>query len=107
MADPRTFWGACGDYAAVAPLLEPLATELVARREPGEGDELLDVAAGTGNVALAAGAGARATALDLSPELLAAGRERAGAERVTWVEGDAERLPFATESFDSWLRASA
>lgn len=100
-ADPQTFWGSCGNYPTVAPLLEPVATDLVGRLAAGDGDELLDVAAGTGNVALAAaGAGACVTALDLTPELLAAGRARAGADRVTWVEGDAEHLPFPAGSFD-------
>lgn len=63
--------------------------------------QLLNVAAGTGNVALAgANAGARVTTLDLSPELFATGQARAGADRITWVEGDAEQLPFETERFD-------
>ena len=42
------------------------------------------------------------TASDLTPELLEAGRRRAEAEglELEWAEADAERLPFADESFD-------
>jgi ubiquinone/menaquinone biosynthesis C-methylase UbiE len=64
---------------------------------------VLDVAAGTGNASLpAAAAGAVVTALDLTPELLATGSRRAQAAglELDWIEGDAENLPFADESFD-------
>jgi len=65
----------------------------------GPGDDVLDVACGTGNVAIAAArAGADVTGLDITPELLeiAARRE----PTVRWVEGDAEALPFPDGSFD-------
>jgi SAM-dependent methyltransferase len=67
------------------------------------GDRVLDVACGSGNVALAA---ARrftdVVGLDYVPELLEHGRERAKAEGldVEFVEGDAEALPFEDASFD-------
>jgi ubiquinone/menaquinone biosynthesis C-methylase UbiE len=64
---------------------------------------VLDVACGTGNAALpAARAGARVTGLDLTPELLEAGRDKAAAAgvEVDWVEGDAEQLPFDDDSFE-------
>jgi SAM-dependent methyltransferase len=64
---------------------------------------VLDVAAGTGNVAIrAALAGASVVAADLTPELFAAGRRGADAVgvHVEWIEGDAESLPFDDESFD-------
>jgi len=67
------------------------------------GDRVLDVAAGTGNVAVpAARAGADVVASDLTPELFDAGRafaERAGVT-VQWQEGDAEALPYPDASFD-------
>jgi 2-polyprenyl-6-hydroxyphenyl methylase/3-demethylubiquinone-9 3-methyltransferase len=67
------------------------------------GHRVLDVAAGTGNVAIrAAGAGASVVALDLTPEHFDAGR-RAAAEAgvaIEWVEGDAEALPFDDAEFD-------
>jgi demethylmenaquinone methyltransferase/2-methoxy-6-polyprenyl-1,4-benzoquinol methylase len=70
---------------------------------------LLDIAGGTGDIALrvieAGGAGARATVCDINPEMLAIGRERA-IERglddvVIFAEGNAEALPFADRSFDA------
>jgi ubiquinone/menaquinone biosynthesis C-methylase UbiE len=70
------------------------------------GDDVLDVATGTGNTALAAwAAGAVVTGLDLAPELLDVARQRsakAGAD-ITWVPGDAEALPFPHASFDHVL----
>ena len=64
---------------------------------------MIDVACGTGNAAIrAAQAGARVVGLDLTPELLDRGRMLAvqAGVRIDWVEGDAEALPFADESFD-------
>jgi SAM-dependent methyltransferase len=100
--DPKTMWGS-GNYAAVAEKISQ-AGELVIERcglEPGM--DLLDVACGTGNATIpAARAGARATGLDFSPELLAIARERASDAmvEVEWVEGDAQELPFEDASFD-------
>nr|WP_276612047.1 class I SAM-dependent methyltransferase [Kineococcus vitellinus] len=71
--------------------------------QPEPGLSLLDVAAGSGNVAIpAAQAGARVVAADLTPELLEVGRadaERLGLE-VEWREADAEAMPFADGAFD-------
>ena len=98
----RAIWSA-GDYRTIGGLLAPVG-EVVARTaaiEPGM--KVLDVAAGSGNVAIpAAQAGADVTGLDLTPALLEIARERAQAAGVTveWVEGDAEALPFEDESFD-------
>jgi len=64
---------------------------------------VLDVACGTGNAAFpAARAGARVTGLDLVPALLEAGGRKATSEgvEITWVEGDAEALPFEDDSFE-------
>ncbi len=74
---------------------------------------LLDVAGGTGDVALrcvkAGGAGTRATLCDISPEMLAVGRTRireAGLDsRIDAIEGNAEALPFAAGSFDAYTIA--
>ncbi len=67
------------------------------------GMRVLDVAAGTGNVAIrAAEAGAAVVAADLTPEHFEAGRLEArdrGVE-LEWVEADAEALPFEDASFD-------
>jgi ubiquinone/menaquinone biosynthesis C-methylase UbiE len=64
---------------------------------------VLDVAAGTGNVAIrAAMTGAAVVAADLTPEHFAAGRRGAAAAGVTleWIEADAESLPFDDAAFD-------
>ncbi len=70
---------------------------------------LLDIAGGTGDVAMrvvaAGGAQTRATVCDINPEMLAVGRERAAARRLgealTFAEANAEALPFAEGSFDA------
>jgi ubiquinone/menaquinone biosynthesis C-methylase UbiE len=98
-----TVW-ALGDYHAFATqLVWSLGEHLVTACAIGPGQRVLDVAAGTGNVALrAAAAGADVVASDLTPESLARGR-RAAEERglqIEWVEADAEALPFPDASFD-------
>ena len=102
----RTTW-ASGDYTAVADAyVGEVAATALAAAQITPGSDVLDVAAGSGNATIpAALAGARVTGLDLVPELLAIGAERAAAEgvEVEWVEGDAEALPFADASFDTVL----
>ena len=69
---------------------------------------LLDIAGGTGDVAMrviaVGGERTRATVCDINAEMLAIGRERAAARGleavVTFAEGNAEALPFADRSFD-------
>jgi SAM-dependent methyltransferase len=98
----RMMWST-GDYPDIAQRIESVAATLVDRVGVTPGIELLDVATGSGNVAiLAAQAGARVTGLDLTPELLEVARERAdgAALDIRFVEGDAEELPFAESSFD-------
>ncbi|HET8988226.1 MAG TPA: methyltransferase domain-containing protein [Humibacillus sp.] len=95
---------ALGDYAAVARELIPeLGHVLVDACEIGPGQRVLDVAAGTGNVAIpAAKAGADVVASDLAPELLDIGRRLADDAGVSldWRRADAEALPFDDASFD-------
>jgi SAM-dependent methyltransferase len=103
----RRIW-ASGSYADVAErLVDDVPPRHLLERVPIEpGMEVLDLAAGTGNVAIrAAQLGARVTALDLTPELFERGRERAAEAGVDveWVEGDAEDLPFADGRFDRVL----
>ena len=80
---------------------------LVSRVDVGPQDEVLDVATGTGAVAieLARVHGCRVVGVDQSAEMLATARTRvedAGlADRVRLTDGSAERLPFPDESFDS------
>jgi SAM-dependent methyltransferase len=98
----KMMWTA-GDYPELARTIASVG-ELVAKHAQIEpGNELLDVATGSGNVAIpAALAGARVTGLDLTPKLLEVARERAAEAgvQVSFVEGDAEELPFDDRSFD-------
>jgi SAM-dependent methyltransferase len=102
----RGIWSA-GDYARVAERIDDVPpADLLARVGIEPGSDVLDVATGTGNVALKAAArGAEVTGLDLTPELLDVARERAdrAGVHVAWIEGDAEDLPFAEERFDRVL----
>jgi SAM-dependent methyltransferase len=100
----RETWAA-GDYHQMATTegLHDTGKRLVARVGVCRGEDVLDVACGTGNTAVpAARAGARVVGLDLTPEMFDAARARAAAARVEieWREGDAEELPFADQSFD-------
>ena len=74
---------------------------------PRQGQRLLDVAGGTGDVAfrfLKRAPSAQATVLDLTEAMLVEGRQRAEAsamaERLDWVVGDAMALPFSANTFD-------
>jgi SAM-dependent methyltransferase len=99
----RTMW-ASGDYPRmVETFLLPLGPRLVEACDIAAGQQVLDVAAGTGNASLPAAArGARVTASDLTPDLLTEGRRRAEAEglELEWREADAEHLPFDDASYD-------
>ena len=74
---------------------------------PRPGQKLLDVAGGTGDISFKflnrAGSG-HATVLDITENMLIAGRKRAEADKmlnsIDWVVGDAMALPFADNSFD-------
>jgi SAM-dependent methyltransferase len=99
----RAMW-AMGDYDRFARAtvwqLGPILTEACGITA---GQRVLDVAAGTGNVAIrAARTGASVVAADLAPEHFVAGRRNAAEAGVDveWVEGDAEALPFDDDSFD-------
>ncbi len=101
----RLIWSS-GDYAAVAQLIVEPALRLVEAAEITPGMAVLDVAAGTGNVAIAAAKrGAMVVGVDLTPELLEKARARSDAAGVSvdWREGDADQLAFADESFDRVL----
>jgi ubiquinone/menaquinone biosynthesis C-methylase UbiE len=99
----RMMW-ALGDYHRFAKeTVWELGPVLIAACRISRGQRVLDVAAGTGNVAIrAAEAGAQVVASDLTPENFEAGRREA-AERgleLEWVEADAEALPFRDGEFD-------
>jgi len=68
---------------------------------------VLDVATGTGDLAIALTEikGVKITGLDISEGMLSVGREKVAkrnlADRITLVQGDSEQLPFADETFDA------
>ncbi|MGH8800729.1 MAG: class I SAM-dependent methyltransferase [Casimicrobiaceae bacterium] len=97
----RVMWASFGPTAIFT---TPSAAQLVKFAGIKAGETVLDVATGTGVVAItAARAGARVTALDLTPELLQEARVNADIARqadIAWSEGDAEKLPYPDGSFD-------
>jgi SAM-dependent methyltransferase len=98
----RRMW-ALGDYTEVARYLEPHAEALAVSANVQPGCEVLDVAAGNGNFAIAAARrGARVVATDLTPKMIELGRMRTEAAKldVEWREADAEALPFDDGRFD-------
>jgi SAM-dependent methyltransferase len=98
----RFIWSG-GDYSVLSRMLQPAAVALSEACAVSAGQEVLDVAAGDGNFALAcAREGARVVASDLAPGMIERGRARSAAEgfEVEWVEADAEKLPFDDGRFD-------
>lgn len=94
---------ASGDYAVIGTTVQIVGEELCESLDVRAGEDVLDVAAGTGNAALAAARRfCRVTASDYVPALLARAAERARAEglEMDFRVADAEALPFADASFD-------
>jgi ubiquinone/menaquinone biosynthesis C-methylase UbiE len=92
-----------GDYAVVGTTLQIVGEELCEALDLRAGQKVLDVAAGNGNVSLAAARRwCEVVASDYVPALLDRARERADADRLSieFREADAEALPFADASFD-------
>jgi SAM-dependent methyltransferase len=95
-------WSA-GDFGQVAKYTAAEGELFISRLPIRAGMDVLDVACGTGNLAIpAARLGARVTGVDIAENLLTQGRERAAAENlnVTFQYGDAEQLAFPDASFD-------
>ena len=90
-------------FAPVAAFTTPPAASLVNFAGVQPGQTVLDLACGTGVVAItAAQRGARVSGLDLSPALLEVARENAAVidAEITFREGDAEQLPYDDACFD-------
>jgi SAM-dependent methyltransferase len=95
-------WGS-GQWERLAEGMADIHDRLVAALDPQPGERLLDVATGTGAVALrAAKAGAEVTAQDLAPRLVDTARRLAAEQGLTirFDVGDATRLPYGDASFD-------
>jgi SAM-dependent methyltransferase len=98
----KALWS-LGDYSQIEKFTLTASQALVDACAVSAGQEVLDVAAGTGNFALLAAAeGASVVASDLTPHLIERGRQRTEEEGVSieWVEADAEELPFEDARFD-------
>jgi len=98
----RAGWS-MGDYSWLSEQLRPAAEALCDACAVSAGQEVLDVAAGDGNFAMAAAReGASVVAFDLSPEMVKRGRARSEAEgyEIEWLEADAEDLPFEDGRFE-------
>jgi ubiquinone/menaquinone biosynthesis C-methylase UbiE len=92
-----------GDFGQVAKYNMPSAEEFMARLPLRPGLRVLDVACGTGNLAvIAARAGCLVAGVDLAANLIAQARIRARDERLSidYQEGDAEDLPYPGGTFD-------
>jgi len=90
--------------------------DFIAALNPPRGDKpyrLLDVAGGTGDVAIryarASGPNATAVLCDISPEMIEVGRRRVHAagleDRITFAQGNAEALAFPDRAFDAYTIA--
>ncbi len=81
----------------------------VRRVKPRAGEDILDMAGGTGDIAFRmADLGASVTVADINPDMLAVGMERAAAQSQTglvWTEQNAETLSFENAMFDAYTIA--
>jgi SAM-dependent methyltransferase len=100
-------WGSAA-FERIADGASPSHDALVEALDPRPGQRVLDVATGSGAVAVRAAArGATVTAVDVSADLLARARQaatEAGVD-VTFITADAQSLPFERGDFE--LVASA
>lgn len=98
----RSTWMA-GDFGQIARYSAKGAEEFVDRLLIAPGMRVLDVACGTGNLAIpAARKNAQVSGVDIAPNLIEQARQRAAEEGlpVTFEEGDAEQLPYPDAHFD-------
>ena len=99
----RATWIA-GDFGQIAKSLESGAADFINRLNLQTGMRVLDVACGTGNLALpAARMGAIVTGVDIAPNLIEQARQNAAREdlKIQFDEGDAENLPYENAGFDA------
>jgi SAM-dependent methyltransferase len=92
-----------GDFGRIAHSIEDAAGEFLAWQPLRPGLRVLDVACGTGNLAVvAARRGCSVSGIDIAGNLIGQARMRAAIEglRIDYAEGDAEALPFDGPQFD-------
>lgn len=102
-ASVADFWSGAS-YERIAETFAPIHDRVVAALAVGPGSRLLDVACGTGGVALrAALAGADVVGIDISADQLAKARHAAESEglAIRFDEGDCQELPYADGEFDA------
>lgn len=84
-------------------------SQFVRRLKPRRGEQILDMAGGTGDIAFRiANHGAAVTVADINPDMLEIGRQRAakrGLEGLTWAQENAEQVSFPDRSFDAYVIA--
>ncbi|HUL69194.1 MAG TPA: class I SAM-dependent methyltransferase [Gemmatimonadales bacterium] len=104
-ARARRVWTS-GDFLPIARSFAPGAEEFIARLGIRAGEAVLDVACGTGNLAIpAAKAGARVIGVDIAPNLIAEAQHeaRTAGVAVNFEVGDAESLPYLDGQFDTTI----
>jgi len=95
-------WSA-GDYGIIALSMADSAEEFLARHRPGSGVRMLDVACGSGQLAIpAARAGAEVVGIDISEPWIQQARKRAadGGLDARFDVGDVENMPYDDNRFD-------
>ena len=93
-----------GDFGKIAKSYEPGAAAFIARLNIQTDERVLDVACGTGNLAIpAARSGAQVTGLDIAPNLVEQAQAWARTEglAIHFEEGNVEQMPYAEASFDT------
>ncbi len=101
-ASQKATWES-GDFGQIARTIENVAEDFMARQPLWPGAHVLDVACGTGNLAvLAAGRGCVVSGIDIASNLIDQARTRAATKglRIDFKEGDVETLPFGDGQFD-------
>jgi len=98
----KNVWSA-GDFGVIAKIIENEGADFIKRLNIPKGSKVLDVACGSGNLAIpAARGGALVSGIDIVADLIRQAKERAGAEnlKADFQVGDAEALPFKDNEFD-------
>lgn len=98
----KMIWEA-GDFSEVAKHIETVAEQFVERLDIRPGMRVLDVACGSGNLAIVAALkGAEVSGIDIADNLIESAKMRAAAAGldIVFEQGDAEAMPYADDSFD-------